>query len=209
MEEMENPAEGVREMVHHEATHTRDKLTTNVALTAAILAVLAAITSLLSGHHANEAMMSQISASDHWAFFQAKSIKANVLASKIDLLRSLGKTVPPDDEQKLLQYKNEQNGIEALAREKEQISEKHLNTHLLFSKGATLFQIAIAVAAIASLNRRRGFWYLGLVFSAFGIILLSFGILHENWESVRLAFGARPPAKVSYSSGGEHGGNRL
>jgi hypothetical protein len=53
-----------------------------VALSTAILAVLAAIASLLSGEHANEAMMNQIEASDQWGHYQAKSIKAAVLDAK-------------------------------------------------------------------------------------------------------------------------------
>jgi len=39
-----------------------------VALSTAILAVLAAIAGLLSGKHANEAMMNQIEASDQWNY---------------------------------------------------------------------------------------------------------------------------------------------
>jgi len=46
------------------------------------LAVLAAIAGLLSGSHANEAMMSQIDAADQWGFYQAKSIKAAIFGNE-------------------------------------------------------------------------------------------------------------------------------
>ena len=46
-------------------------------LAAAFLAVLAAITSLMAEHHANEAMLDQIRNSDQWSFYQAESIKGN------------------------------------------------------------------------------------------------------------------------------------
>ena len=64
-----------------------------VALTAALLAVLAAITALMAEHHANEAMMLQIQSSDQWNFYQAKSIKASLLTTKAELLKALGKKV--------------------------------------------------------------------------------------------------------------------
>ena len=50
-----------------------------VALTAALLSVLAAITALFASHYANEAMIEQIQASDQWSFYQAKGIKSVVL----------------------------------------------------------------------------------------------------------------------------------
>src|SRR5207248_1945983 len=65
--------------------HGGEKWISWVALSTAILAVLAAIAGLLSGKHANEAMMSQIEASEHWGYYQAKSIKASVLDAKIAL----------------------------------------------------------------------------------------------------------------------------
>ena len=56
-----------------------------MALSTAVLAVLAAIASLLSGQHANEAVMDQIEASDQWNYYQAKGIKAAVLDVKMSL----------------------------------------------------------------------------------------------------------------------------
>src|SRR5260370_7782114 len=85
MEESEVPLEDLQEHVHHTAEHSGETWISWVALSTAILAVLAAIAGLLSGKHANEAMMSQIAASDLWSYYQAKSIKASVLVPKIPL----------------------------------------------------------------------------------------------------------------------------
>src|SRR2546427_1180411 len=54
------------------------------ALSAAVLAALAAVASLLSGHYSNEAMLEQLRASDQWNYYQAKGIKASVLSAKLD-----------------------------------------------------------------------------------------------------------------------------
>ncbi len=85
MEEPEIPLEHLHEQVHHSAEHSRERWISWVALSTAILAVLAAIAGLLSGRYVNEAMMNQIEASDQWSYYQAKSIKASVLDAKISL----------------------------------------------------------------------------------------------------------------------------
>ena len=79
-----------QEDILHHAHAAKEKWILGVALTAALLAVLAAITALLAEHHANEAMLEQIRSSDQWNYYQAKGIKANQLASKVDLLTGLG-----------------------------------------------------------------------------------------------------------------------
>jgi hypothetical protein len=85
MEEAEVPLEHLQEHVHHSAEHSGERWISWVALSTAILAVLAAIAGLLSGRYVNEAMMNQIEASDQWSYYQAKSIKAAVLDAKTSL----------------------------------------------------------------------------------------------------------------------------
>ncbi len=64
----------------HAAKHTN--WIPGVALSAAVMAVCAAIAALLAGHHANEGVLDQITASDRWAEFQAKGIKSSVLTTR-------------------------------------------------------------------------------------------------------------------------------
>src|SRR5437870_6139382 len=107
MEEAEVPLEHLHEEIHHHAEHGGEKWISWVALSTAILAVLAAITGLLSGSHANEAMMDQIRASDQWSYYQAKSIKAAVLDAKMTMTAT-----PSDkDKEKAAQYQEEQAEI--------------------------------------------------------------------------------------------------
>jgi hypothetical protein len=177
MEEIEVPTEHLQEKLHEEAHHSSDRWTMKVALTSALLAVFAAVTALLAGHHANEAMIDQIRSSDHWAFYQAKGIKSAVLASKMDLLKSMGKAPSSQDEEKLTEYKKEQKEIEESAREKEQASEHHMNSHSIYARAVTFFQIGIAMAAIAVLTRKRKLWYVSVAFGGLGLVLLVSGIL--------------------------------
>src|SRR5919109_4831366 len=109
MEEAEVPLEHLHEQVHETAEHSRELWISWVALSTAILAGLAAIASLLSGQHANEAMMSQIEASDKWNYYQAKSIKAAVLDAKT----TLAGTPNESDESKRSRYEKEQEEIKS------------------------------------------------------------------------------------------------
>jgi uncharacterized protein DUF4337 len=94
MEEAEVPLEHLQEETHHHTEHGGEKWISWVALSTAILPVLAAISALLSGSHANEAMMRQIESADQWAFYQAKGIKAAVLDAKMSLIGSSSEADP-------------------------------------------------------------------------------------------------------------------
>jgi len=171
MEEAEVPLEHLHEEIHHHAEHGGPPWISWVALSTAILAVLAAITGLLSGKHANEAMMAQIQASDQWAYYQAKSIKASVLDAKMTLTA----TATEKDKEKAAQYLQEQAEIKREAEEKEADAKSNFHKHEIFARGVTMFQIAIAIAAISALTRRRTFWFVSLVFGLVGIVFLCLG----------------------------------
>lgn len=148
-----------------------------VALTAAILAVLAAIASLLASYHVNEAMIQQLKASDQWAYYQAKGIKHDVLESKIELLKSLDKRIAVQDELKLSDYDKQRKDIELAAHEAEKSSSEHMEIHHILAKAVTIFQIAIAVSAIAALTKKKFMWYGGIILGLGGTLFLLQGVL--------------------------------
>ena len=89
-----------------------------VALTAAVLAVLAAITALFAEHDANEAVIAEIESANQWAYYQSKGIKGNLVATRIELLTALGKPVKEQDRKKVEQYRQDQDKIGERAKEK-------------------------------------------------------------------------------------------
>jgi hypothetical protein len=171
MEEAEVPLEQAHEQVHHSAEHSGERWISWVALSTALLAVLAAIAGLLSGKHANEAMMSQIEAANRWAYYQAKGIKAAVLDAKM----SLGGAAQEQDRTKAERYQDEQHEIEKEARSKETEAKSNFHQHEIFARGVTMFQIAIAIAAISALTKKRKFWGVSLIFGLAGGVFLILG----------------------------------
>ena len=172
MEQPEVPLEAVQEHLEHHAHASGDKFISGIALSTALLAAFAAVASLLAGDHANEAMISQIQSSDRWAYYQAKSIKATVLSTKVAILEAQGHKPSPKDEEKVAEYGKEQAEIKKEAEEKQHEAESHLKKHKLLAGAVTLLQIAIAVGAISALTKRRVFWGVSLLFGLIGISFL-------------------------------------
>lgn len=171
MEEAEVPLEHLHEQVHHTAEHSGQDWISWVALSTALLAVLAAIAGLLSGKNVNEAMMNQIEAANQWNYYQAKSIKAAVLDAKM----SLANSVEEKDRAKASRYEEEQAEIRKEAEHKTREAKSYFHRHEVYARGVTMFQIAIAVAAISALTKKRKFWMVGLLFGAVGLVFLLLG----------------------------------
>ena len=171
MEEAEVPLEHLHEEIHHHAEHGGTPWISWVALSTAVLAVLAAIAGLLSGSHANEAMMNQIEASDQWGYYQAKSIKASVLEATMTLASS----ATAQDKEKAEKYQEEGVEIKREAEHKQADAKASFHKHEVFARSVTMFQIAIAIAAISALTRRPRFWIVSLVFGGAGVVFLALG----------------------------------
>ena len=175
MEDNEDPTEKLQEELREKSAS--GSWQQGVALSAAIIAALAAVASLLAGGKANEAMTSQIQSSDKWSHYQAKSIKATVLTSKIELLHVQGAQTNLEDIKKLTEYKTDEGELQKAAEELQHDAEKKLSEHEQFAHGVTLFQISIAVCAISVLSRKRRFWIAGLGFALVGTFYLAQGFL--------------------------------
>ena len=176
MEEIEVPTEHLHEHMEHRAEESKERWVMGVALTSAFLAALAAVSSLMAGFHANEAMIQRIKSSDQWSYYQSKGIKSAVLSTKIELLKSFKKPVSEQDVKKIEQYKEDQDKITEDAKKFEEDSEDHLKHHETLAHSVTLFQVAIAVGAIAALTRRKMFWFVSMGFGAIGLVFFVIGL---------------------------------
>ena len=172
MEEQEVPTEHLHEeMEEHAASGGR--WTMGVALSCALLAAFAAVASLRAGHHANEAMMCEIKAANLWSYFQAKSIKESQLKTKVEILAALEKPVAAADKAKIEEYGKDKGELQKQAEEKEAESQHELRAHQTFAKSVTLFQIGIAMGAIAVLTKRKAFWLVSLGIGCAGLFFFA------------------------------------
>lgn len=181
MDEIEDYSEKIHEhgneAAHEALAEGKDTWVLYVALTTAVFAVLAAISSLLAGDHADEAILAQMKSSDQWAFYQAKGIKTEVLASSNKVLTALGKQPVADDLSKIKEDKTEQETIKAEAQNEQKESDEHVARHHVLARAVTLFQIAIAVGAISIITKRKTLWFASALFALVAVYFLLHGIV--------------------------------
>ncbi|WP_237684468.1 DUF4337 domain-containing protein [Pseudaminobacter soli (ex Zhang et al. 2022)] len=136
---------------------------------------------MLAGSAVNEALalkteaaQLQAQASDQWAYYQAKGIKAVVLESQKAVLAGMQKPASADFERDLSRYKDEQQASQNRAQafeqqrdEKNAVADDLIRRHHFFAYTVALLQVAIALGAVAALTRKRLAWLgstaLGLV----------------------------------------------
>lgn len=178
--------EKVHEAIHEEAERGGGAFIKQIALTTAVFAALAAISSLQAGSTVNEALVLkteatrlQAEASDQWAYYQAKGIKLAIQEAERAPWLAGQKTPPPELDAKAKQYAQEQAGIreQALSKEKERDVKSREADHLLeqhhsFANSVALFQVAIALGAVAALTRIRPVWYGSMLMGLAGIAYL-------------------------------------
>lgn len=160
-----------------------------LSLSTAMIAVFAAVASLESGSNSNEAilekseaMLNQARASDEWAYFQAKGIKATLSEDFAESLADGTMKAKLTDEGK--RYRSETAESKARAskleddvKEGNQRCDALMGHHHRFAISVTLLQIAIALSAIAALTRRKPLWFLGMAVSAGGLAMFVCGFM--------------------------------
>jgi hypothetical protein len=158
-----------------------DELAARIAVMTAILSTVGAVFSYQGGHAQNEAMMykneavlKKTEASDQWNFYQAKSSKQN--------LAELGLVLAPAArrsfyEAEIARYRKEKAEVESEARKLEadarkfnELSDQALYPHQRLAQATTFVQIAISLAAITVLTRRRWLYWGAMIAAGAGSV---------------------------------------
>lgn len=183
--------EKLREGIHEELEREGGTFLKRIALTTALLAACAAIAALRAGATVNEALLLrteaarlQSSASDQWAYFQAKGIKSAVEEASRSSWLAIGKEPPPEYAARQERRDAERKEIETKARELEKerdrrISESDhlLHEHHRFANAVAILQVSIALGAVAALTRNRAVWIASLLLGTGGVVLLAVTLL--------------------------------
>jgi hypothetical protein len=176
-EEIEVETERIDEQIKEQLEREGGSLLKTIALTTALFAALAAVAALRAGGTVNEALLLkteatrlQAEASDQWSAYQAKGIKSAIQQAAESSWIAQGKQPPTafsDDRQR---YAREQADLERVAREKERERDQRsleadelLHRHHRFANSVALFQVAIALGAVAALARYRLIWFLSIL----------------------------------------------
>ncbi|NUP55038.1 MAG: DUF4337 domain-containing protein [Gemmatimonadaceae bacterium] len=181
----------VRELIDSELEHDGGRLLRSIALTTAFLAGLAAVASLLAGSTVNEALVLkseatrlQAQASDQWAYYQAKGIKAAIAGSAASAYAAAGKPMPDTLKNAAARYTLQQEDIAGKARELEKERDARdaeagglLGRHHRYAYAVAMLQVAIALGAVAALTRRRPIWVFSMAIGVAGLVFLVVAML--------------------------------
>lgn len=173
--------------VEHHA-QSGDNLASQVAIFTAILASLAAVISYQGSATQNESMLmkndavlKKAQASDQWNYYEAKSYKGH-------LMELAGELAPPDKQgfykDQLQKYEAEKKEVKSKAEELDiasdkanQESEHLLRPHHKLAQAMTLIQIAISLASITVLTRKKWLFLVAAVAATIGIALWGLALL--------------------------------
>ena len=184
----------LEELEHHEhvehaehAAHAKDPLISQVTFTIAVLAVVAAIAASLETTESdaaigakNDAVLSQDQATDQWSFANSKSLRKKVYEIAADgggakaAVYAKSATKEAGDEVKA---KADAQAFESKRDSFLEAGEKHEQRHGRLTVASTLLHMAIAIATLAILLRRRWPWITALALSAGGIAAAAWAYL--------------------------------
>ena len=169
-----NEAQELKEHAEHGAHEATMR---PVAFTMSVLAVLVAVTTVL-GHRAHtRAVLEQNRATDQWNEYQAKKIRSEITKHSDDILT----VMPLADKEKA--SKTLKEDADHQAKWKDELPEEQKKAEELqdgvrkaevhadrFDMAEALLEIGLVITSVTLLTRARIYWYLGLVFSAAGIL---------------------------------------
>ena len=159
-----------------------------IAVMTAIISTVGALFSYQGGATQNDAMIyknnaaiKKTEASNQWNYYQAKSNKQN--------LAELAMALPGVDVEKykkeVARYKAEKEDIkkeaealEAASKKWDEESEKQIHLHHRWAQAMTVMQVAIALAAITLLTRKRWMQVAVYVATTIGGVLAAAAMLH-------------------------------
>jgi hypothetical protein len=179
--------------VEHVAEHGDhgDNFSGRIAVMTAILATVGAIFGYQAGATQNEAMLfkneaaiKKTEASNLWNYYQSKSSKQNL--AELALALNEGKAAKEERyRQEIERYKKEKGEIkeqaeklEEATKEADHHSEEAMHLHHRWAQAMTAIQIAISLAAITLLTRKKWLQYTAYATAGAGAVLAAMAAAH-------------------------------
>ncbi|WP_048437878.1 DUF4337 domain-containing protein [Caenimonas sp. SL110] len=154
-----------------------------IATVGAIFAYMGGATQANAGLYKNNAAIKKTEASNQWNYFQAKSTKQSLA----EISRDLAPAQADKDkyQAKIDRYEKEkkeiQTGaekIEAESKEWDKRSDEQMHQHHRWAQATTALQVAIAMAAIALLTRKKWLEWGMFGLGAIGVAIGALAALH-------------------------------
>jgi Na+/glutamate symporter len=154
-----------------------------VATVGAIFSYMGGATQANAGLYKNNAAIKKTEASNQWNYFQSKSTKQSLAEVSRDL--TTRESEKEKYQAKIDRYEKEKNEIKAVAEKLEadatqwdKQSDEQMHQHHRWAQSTTVLQVAIALAAIALLTRKKWLEYAMFGVAGVGAVVGVLAILH-------------------------------
>ncbi len=173
-------AKEAMEHAHHLSQHgePHDTFPRNVAIMVAVLAATLAIAEIGGKAAQNAYLTHHVTASDDWAFYQAKNIRSNLYSLHADLLESLSPAADPALRKKIEAARGEARRLDddektrgrkqagERARQSEEAREHAFHRYHLYEFVVGALQIAIVLSSVSIVSRMKPLAWLAGVLGA-------------------------------------------
>ena len=195
---MSDIAEKIQETIESPGS---DWLNGSIALFVAIVATIMALCNVKDGNVTQAMQQAQAKSIDQWAYYQAKASKehlAETTAEIFEVQLEMAPELKPEQRAKVeariatqrglvAKYESEKNQVR---KEAEQASKDYdaLNVHDdQFDLAEACFSVAVALAGVTALTRKRWLFFVALVFAAIGVVFGLAGFLQWQLHSDLMA----------------------
>jgi hypothetical protein len=151
----------------------RDSWTKYVSLMIVVLAVVTAYGSLKAGGYSSRVLLNQSLASDAWAYFQAKSIKRSLAEMES---RTSSPEAQVEGKARADRYQSDQETIQRDAKRYEANRDEAAKHGPPLGSGIASLQIAIALASVCMITKRKSMWAASAVLGLVGMLYLVYGL---------------------------------
>lgn len=164
--------------IHEDRQAARDKekresWTKYVSLMVVALAVVTAYGSLKAGGFSSRVLLNQAMASDAWSYFQAKSIKRSLAEMES---RTGTPEAQAEGKKRADKYQTEQDDIQQEAKRFEANRDEAAKHGPPLGSGIAALQIAIALASVCLITKRKSLWAASAALGAVGVCYLVYGL---------------------------------
>ncbi|MGZ4822631.1 MAG: DUF4337 domain-containing protein [Terriglobales bacterium] len=163
--------------VAHEARTREDK---RIGLTMAVVAVLLAVTTMLGHRTHTESVLLQTRATDQWAYYQAKNIRAHMYEANSQLAGALapqGQTLAEDFKTRGEKQRSEAENVRANAEKLEAETQATERKAAHYDLAEIFFEVAIVLCSISLLAGSGMYWRLSFISTLIGIVIAARGAL--------------------------------
>ncbi len=168
----------VNEELHEVASEAHTSSAKRIGLTMAVIAVLLAVSTMLGHRMHTESVLLQNRATDQWAFYQAKNIRAHMYEADGQMTAALGAPgakLAEDFKSRGEKQRSDAEKIRAGAEKLEAETQATERKATHYNLAEIFFEIGIVLCSISLLSGSGLFWRLSFISTAVGILIAARG----------------------------------